>query len=279
MTRKQVVVAEDDENIRMILRTILGEKFDIKEAEDAIQAFDSYRRVTDDTGKLPVLVTDNQMPRINDGVNLCIRLAEEYDGFKNKGILVSSDNPEDLTDALHQKGVFGIDVFRKPVDYGMLMKTIESKFDEDNVYEPQGQSTNSVNIYTPSDHNILVVDDDDSVRGLVYAALTRDGYNVTLAENGREGLDKLLKPNADFKVVLTDVVMTGLTGIDFYNFAPKEDQEKIIFMTGTHGDDELVKRMGFLQKPFTLKELYQIIENKIKNLYSGSTSSQQQEQH
>jgi signal transduction histidine kinase len=61
--------------------------------------------------------------------------------------------------------------------------------------------------------SILVVDDDDDVRDLVVAMLEELGYRVTAAENGRAALE-LLSRDSRFDLLLTDVFMPGLSGID-----------------------------------------------------------------
>ena len=57
---------------------------------------------------------------------------------------------------------------------------------------------------------VLVVDDDDDVRAVAVAALS-ERFNVIEAESGKEALD-LLAENEDVDVVVTDVVMPGVSG-------------------------------------------------------------------
>ena len=59
--------------------------------------------------------------------------------------------------------------------------------------------------------NILIIDDERDVRIVLKEVLQREGYDVTLAVNGREGLQKLESGGAD--LVITDVIMPGIDGV------------------------------------------------------------------
>ena len=59
--------------------------------------------------------------------------------------------------------------------------------------------------------NILIIDDEKDVRVVLKEVLRRAGHDVTLAANGREGLEKLAAEGAD--VVVTDVIMPGINGV------------------------------------------------------------------
>ena len=59
---------------------------------------------------------------------------------------------------------------------------------------------------------ILVVDDDPGIRGLVRTVLERAGYEVAMARDGMQAIEMLGK--SDYDVVLLDVMMPRLSGID-----------------------------------------------------------------
>ena len=63
--------------------------------------------------------------------------------------------------------------------------------------------------------NVLLAEDDATERGLIARALTADGHTVTEAENGQVALQKLLAAPAAFAVIVTDVDMPELDGIEF----------------------------------------------------------------
>jgi PAS domain S-box-containing protein len=85
----------------------------------------------------------------------------------------------------------------------------------------------------PTSHaSILVVDDDDDVRDLVVAMLEELGYRVTAAENGRIALDLLTK-NSPYDLLLADVAMPGLSGVDVVRAARERGlTTRVLYATG-----------------------------------------------
>jgi signal transduction histidine kinase len=80
--------------------------------------------------------------------------------------------------------------------------------------------------------SILVVDDDDDVRDLVVEMLEELGYRVTAAENGRAALD-LLSRNCAFDLLLADVAMPGLSGVDVVHAARQIGRApRVLYATG-----------------------------------------------
>src|SRR5579884_4517916 len=59
---------------------------------------------------------------------------------------------------------------------------------------------------------ILIVDDEENIRDILYEVLSNEGYECERAEGGEEALSKLKKK--PFQLVLSDILMPGLSGID-----------------------------------------------------------------
>ncbi|MEO7274997.1 MAG: response regulator, partial [Vicinamibacterales bacterium] len=70
---------------------------------------------------------------------------------------------------------------------------------------------------------VLVVDDERSMRELLAIVLKRDGYDVLLAENGRAALELLRRQRVD--VLITDIRMPGMNGVDMLREAKRIDPE------------------------------------------------------
>ncbi len=68
---------------------------------------------------------------------------------------------------------------------------------------------------------VLVVDDEANLRKVLAAMLRREGYDVTVAENGETGLAEFQKNGAD--VVITDLVMPQLGGLELLEDAQRPD--------------------------------------------------------
>ena len=109
--------------------------------------------------------------------------------------------------------------------------------------------------------NILIVDDEDDIRSLLSAALERTGYSCIDVDRGEEGLEVLFR-DSGIGIVLIDIKMPGMNGLDFISEANRNSDRDIEFivMTGHGGVDEAVQalRLGasdFLLKPFQLKQV------------------------
>ncbi len=86
--------------------------------------------------------------------------------------------------------------------------TISARFP---IHIPQKAEPKEDEIVEPPDRlRILLVEDDAKVRDVVAKYLSRDGHDVEIARNGREGLDKFRA--GEFQVVITDRAMAGMSG-------------------------------------------------------------------
>ena len=109
----------------------------------------------------------------------------------------------------------------------------------------------------PRQGTVLVVEDEDTVRTLVQRILERNGYRVLTAESGAKALQTAASHDGEIAVVLTDVIMPGMSGRDFADQVLAATPElKVVFMSGY--PDEVAAGLGvlgpetnYLQKPFT----------------------------
>ena len=111
---------------------------------------------------------------------------------------------------------------------------------------------------------VLVIDDDDSMRGAIRKILERDGHVVTEAENGRVGLALFRATGAD--VVVTDLIMPEKEGIEtIMELRAESDQVRILAMSGNElllasgegrlQDAETLGANASLAKPFSVDQL------------------------
>jgi DNA-binding response OmpR family regulator len=112
---------------------------------------------------------------------------------------------------------------------------------------------------------VLVVDDEHMVRIMVQMGLERNGFEVLLASNGREAIDLFRAHREEIAVVLLDVCMPGLDGVQTLNGLRELDCEvPACFMTAYTGafEPEDLLRHGIahvIAKPFHLEELASIL--------------------
>ncbi len=108
---------------------------------------------------------------------------------------------------------------------------------------------------------ILLVEDQADVRQMTAEALALSGYSVTEAASGETALEILARDPAGFDLLLTDVVMPGISGGELAQRVRKDrPATRVLYMSG-YNDDGIVHRgvsvseASFLQKPFTLDAL------------------------
>ena len=80
----------------------------------------------------------------------------------------------------------------------------------------------------PTKPRILIVDDEPSMRDMLRIVLRRDGYDVVVAENGREALGILERDRVD--LLLSDIRMADLNGVDVLRAAKQMNRDIIAFM-------------------------------------------------
>jgi len=90
----------------------------------------------------------------------------------------------------------------------------------------------------PSSARVLVVDDEPSMRQMLSFALRREGYDVTTAEDGRTALQAL--EDGVFDVVITDVRMPELSGVDLLREARRLDPSVSVIIMTAYGSKETV---------------------------------------
>lgn len=108
---------------------------------------------------------------------------------------------------------------------------------------------------------ILLAEDDDSMRDFLAKALKRAGHEVAPVADGEEGLDALGDRAGVFDLLLTDIVMPGVDGIELARRAAEIDPGlKIMFITGfaavaLNAGSNAPKDAKVLSKPFHLRDL------------------------
>lgn len=81
---------------------------------------------------------------------------------------------------------------------------------------------------------ILLVDDEEHIRLLFKEELEEEGYEIDLASNGFEALDKLR--NQAFDLVVLDIKMPGMDGIQTLNEIKKIDKDQHVILCSAYGE-------------------------------------------
>lgn len=106
---------------------------------------------------------------------------------------------------------------------------------------------------------ILVIDDEKLLRWSMQQNLSKEGYAVITAEKGMEGLELFIEENPD--IVLLDIHLPDISGINVLESIRKEDPNAIVIMVTAFGDIETAVKTikfgayDFVEKPFNLDKL------------------------
>jgi two-component system chemotaxis response regulator CheY len=114
--------------------------------------------------------------------------------------------------------------------------------------------------------DILIVDDSPSIRRMVSMTLQQNGYQVTEAEDGAQGLQTA--NSRRFDMVITDQNMPHMTGLEFikaFRSDPSNNGVPIVFLS-TESDGTLKNEarsagaLGWMQKPFEPNQLLAVVK-------------------
>jgi two-component system response regulator PilR (NtrC family) len=120
----------------------------------------------------------------------------------------------------------------------------------------------------PAQSRLLVVDDERSMRELLSIVLRREGYDVTLAENGRAAIDNLERGR--FDLLISDIKMPDMTGVDVLRAAKRLDPDILgLMITAFASADTAIEAMrlgahDYLSKPFDVDELKMKVRNALE---------------
>jgi len=143
-----------------------------------------------------------------------------------------------------------------------------------NIYLPVSKKTNNdVDFCNDTDkvlkgsETILFVDDEKRVLDSVNEMLKELGYKVILAESGEKAVHILRENHHDIDLAIIDMIMPGMGGYELYKEIKAITEDiKVLLASGysknSHTEDILEMGCdGFMQKPFTLQQLSQIIRS------------------
>jgi DNA-binding response OmpR family regulator len=119
---------------------------------------------------------------------------------------------------------------------------------------------------------ILIIDDEDQARRMLHQVLERAGYEVVVARNGSEGLERFRAEPTD--LIITDILMPEKEGLETIMDLRREfPQAKIIAMSGGGRAGnlnflaiaEVLGAQRTLHKPFELQEMLTAVRDLLQN--------------
>jgi two-component system cell cycle sensor histidine kinase/response regulator CckA len=112
---------------------------------------------------------------------------------------------------------------------------------------------------------ILVAEDEPSVRDLILTTLRRNGFSALSAADGREAMQLIEVAGRRIDLVVSDVVMPGIDGVELAKLARATRPSLPIILMSGYGQWQLPPDSGLgdvhrLEKPFTARQLTSAIQ-------------------
>ena len=208
---KKVLVIDDDKNVHELVKRNFGDEFSMMFAENGDQGIKLLREHRPDA-----ILLDIQMPG-RDGWSVLSEIKNDPTLRDLPVIIISM-----LEDDRQAEALGAAAHMTKPIDRQLLLDQIHSLYGDNT----QGLSA-------------LVIDDDPEARDLVSRLLEKDGFSVTFAENGQQGLDKL---EEGVSLIILDLSMPVMDGFEFlthFNALQMNNPPQIIVFSGMDLDDTL----------------------------------------
>ena len=114
---------------------------------------------------------------------------------------------------------------------------------------------------------LLIIEDDEGMRELLEDSLVEEGVEANSVANGSEAFRKLAKES--FDLVITDIRMSGLTGLDILPGMKKLQPEAFIIVMTAFGSEEVRRKSfnrgaaAYLEKPIVIHRLKLLIQEMV----------------
>ena len=247
----RILEVDDSLSSRRLISDILSPlQAEISEAENGKAALETVQKTHFD-----VVITDIDMPEM-DGVELCKRIKENPDYRDIPIIMVSKFDSDKAVNRGFEAGAS--DYVPKHQVRTELLDQVKKILSESSFYHNQ---------------RILVVDDSYTTLKLIANRLSRYGFKVETARNGKEAFETLGKK--EINLILSDVFMPVMDGVEFlHSFKQTEYHKHIPVITmSTNKDRRSIRKMramgsaAYLIKPFNIDSLVVLIEKLLSDQY------------
>lgn len=123
---------------------------------------------------------------------------------------------------------------------------------------------------------IIIIEDEDSIAELEKDYLELNGFNVTVAKTGKEGLE--LSINNDYNMIILDLMLPEMDGFEICKIVREKKDTPIMMVSARRDDIDKIKGLGlgaddYMTKPFSPSELVARVKahlGRYERLKSGS---------
>lgn len=260
-----VMVVDDNETNRTVLENLLGAwGMTVLLAKDGVDALELLHRERLDGREVDLALVDMHMPRA-DGMTLARAVQSDPDFADMKLIMLSSMSAPDEARRAQAAGFQRF--IHKPVRKAELRQAILGV---------SSGNSQFASLTAQLEAHVLVVEDNPVNQEVIAQMLRQAGCKVKLAASALEGLRSLCENR--FDLVLMDIQMPGMDGIEALNWFRRGPSERFRFLTppttpviavtanALGGDRERLLGLGFddyLSKPFRQSQLHAMLSNRL----------------
>ncbi len=252
MAKHQILIVDDSRMVRNVIKGYLTE-FDC----ETIEAGDGQTGLhLAQKNRFDLIITDVEMPG-KSGIEMCRELKDDPANRSVPILIISSfDSEEDIHKGFQAGATAYLSKDEVP---NQLFSSVESIL-----------SKSSFN----NSKSILIVDDSAVIRHLVTTELSKVGYRIFTAENGRDGLDKLETLTMP-DLIISDIDMPVMNGFEFCEAVKGDERFKSIpfIVMSTNSDRGHMQRMlkrgaqAYLVKPFNMDQLTILVDKMLSDQF------------
>jgi PAS domain S-box-containing protein len=265
---RKVLVIDDNATNRNLMEEILGYfNIECEVASGSKEAFMKLQRIQKNKEPLDLIIMDHHMPEM-DGLTLSRQIRKKIPGNKGAHILMLSSLEKNIFQ--HEAEEAGIyKMLTKPVKMYELYSVLCSMFVTTKEEEKQAPAADVIRKIADST-SIMVVEDDPINMMLINEVLTKMGFTVIKADNGKKALE-ILRKN-DPALIFMDVNMPEMDGYATTRLIRKMPEPwrslPVIALTADAmiGDKERCIEAGmddYVSKPFRLEEIEDVLKRKV----------------
>lgn len=213
MNKQKILIIEDEKVLlKVIAKKLEVENYQVQTAMDGQEGLEKIKENAPD-----LILLDILMPRV-DGFEVLENLNKNSELAKIPVIIISnSGQPVEIERAM-SLGVkdYLIKAEFDPEEVVAKVKNVLGKTKEKNSGNGKGPEGSK---------NILIIEDDQLLRSLCGKKFLMEGFNVDMAIDSQQGLDKIIKNKPD--MVLLDLVLPGMSGFEILKTVKSNPDKKI----------------------------------------------------
>lgn len=120
---------------------------------------------------------------------------------------------------------------------------------------------------TDTAKTILLVDDEESLMFFLQKLLLHEGYKIVMASNGKEAVDIYKSARDRIDLILMDITMPVMSGIEAYKELLKHDPDTLILLMSAYSKEffEGIENINFIRKPIFPVDLINKIAELLNN--------------